>query len=254
MNDKYVLELKGVSVSYSPKNEAVKNVSVSIRSNAITSIIGSVGCGKSSLLRSINRMHELYPCIKVTGEILLNGKDILTMNPIEVRRRAGMVFQTPNPFLNMSIYQNVLSGYSINKIPLSKIEKEEIVENCLKGVFLWNEVKDDLRKKACSLSAGQQQQLCIARTIALNPELLLMDEPTSSIDFACSNRIEELIHQLKDKHTIIVVPGSLSQASRISDYTMFMEDGELVEFDTTNEIFVNPKDKRTEKYIIGQSE
>ena len=254
MGNECVLELRDVSVSYLTGNGGVKNVSASIRPNVITSIIGSPVSGKTDLLRSINRMHELYPNIKVTGEILLNGKDIQIMSALEARRRAGMVFQTPTPFLSMNVYQNVLSGYSINRISLSKGEKEEIVESCLKDVCLWDDVKDNLKEKVSLLSVGQQQQLCIARTIALKPELLLMDEPTSSFNSVCADRVEEVMCRLKSKHTILVVPSSLSQASRISDYTMFMENGELVEYDTISKVFINPGDKRTEKYITNQSE
>lgn len=254
MNDKYSLELRNVSVSYSPGIYAVKNISVSIMPHAITSIIGASGSGKTSLLRTINRMHELYPNIKTGGEILLEGTNILEMNPIEVRRRIGMVFQTPNPFPTMDIYHNVLSGYKLNKIFLSKAEKDNIVEESLQCVSLWDEVKNDLNKNAFALSLGQQQRLCIARTLALKPDFLLMDEPTSAIDPVCTNRIEELIYRLKDKHTIIVVTHNLSQASRISDYSMYLEKGVLIEYDTSNKIFMNPQDKRTEKYITGQIE
>ncbi|MDR2058423.1 MAG: phosphate ABC transporter ATP-binding protein [Dysgonamonadaceae bacterium] len=254
MNKKHLLELKNVSVSFSPGIYAIKNVSVSIKPCAITSVIGASGAGKSTLLRSINRMHELYPNIKLSGEISLDGKNIMEMKPIEVRRRIGMVFQMPNPFPAMNIYQNVLSGYKLNKIYLSKAEKDEIVEKSLQDVALWDEVKNSLNKSALSLTVGQQQRLCIARTLALQPEFLLMDDPTSSIDPICTNRIEELMYRLKDNHTIIVVAHNLSQASRISDYAMYLEKGELVEYDISNVMFVAPKDKRTERYITEQIE
>jgi phosphate transport system ATP-binding protein len=254
MNKKHLLELKEVSVSFSPGKYAVKNISASIKPNAITSIIGSPGSGKSTLLRSINRMHELYPNIKTSGEILLGGINIQTMDPIEVRRRIGMVFQTPNPFPTMDIYHNVLSGYKLSKIYLSKAEKDNIVEKSLQDVSLWDEVKNSLNKNALTLSIGQQQRLCIARTLALQPEFLLMDEPTSVVDHVCTNRIEEMMYRLKDNHTLIVVTHNLSQASRISDYSMYMEKGELVEYNASNILFVTPKDKRTEKYITEQVE
>jgi phosphate transport system ATP-binding protein len=199
-------------------------------------------------------MHELYSNIRLCGEISLGGKNIMEMEPIEVRRRIGMVFQIPNPFPSMNIYQNVLSGYKLNKMYLSKAEKDKIVEKSLRDVALWDEVKNNLNKSALFLTVGQQQRLCIARTLALQPEFLLMDDPTSAVDPFCTNRIEELMYRLKDNHTIIVVTRNLSQASRISDYAMYLEKGELVEYDVANVMFVAPKDKRTEKYITEQIE
>jgi phosphate transport system ATP-binding protein len=254
MDKKHILELKEVCVLYSPGNYAIKNISVSIKPYAITSIIGAPGSGKSTLIRSINRMHELYPNIRMSGEILLSGKNIMEMDPVEVRRRIGLVFQQPNPFPTMNIYQNVLSGYKLNKIYLSKTEKDRIVEESLRNVSLWDEVKNSLNKNPLSLTIGRQQRLCIARTLALQPEFLLMDDPTSVVDPYCTNRIEELIYRLKNNHTIIVVTHNLAQASRISDYALYLEKGELVEYDKSNVIFVAPKDKRTEKYITEQIE
>jgi phosphate transport system ATP-binding protein len=254
MNKKHSLQLIDVSVSHSPGTYAVKNVSASIKPHAITSIIGSHGSGKSSLLRAINRMHEMYPYIKTSGEILLDGENILSMKAVEVRRRIGMIFQTPNPFPTMNIYQNVLSGFRLNKFYLSKAEKEKVVEENLRKVGLWEETKNILNHRANLLTMGQQQRLCIARTLALKPDFLLMDEPTSTVDPVCTNKIEELIYRLKDNLTIVIVTRNLSQASRISDYSMYMEDGELIEHDVSNKIFVNPNDKRTEKYIISQVE
>ncbi|MDR0507627.1 MAG: ATP-binding cassette domain-containing protein [Dysgonamonadaceae bacterium] len=253
MNE-YILELKNICVSFPRKEFAVKNVSVSIKPNTITSVIGAAGAGKTTLLRAINRMHELYPDIKTSGEILLNEKNILTMNPAEVRRRIGMVFRSPNPFPAMDIYQNVLSGYMLNKIFLSKEEKDKVVEETLQEVGLWEEVKNRLNKKASELNLGEQQRLCIARCLALNPEIMLMDEPTYTLSGTCANRIEELIYRIKNKMTIIIVTNQLLQASSISDYSMYMEKGELIEFDSCNKLFVNPKDKRTEKYITGQTD
>ena len=189
---------------------------------------------------------------KKIGEILMDNRKILKMNPMEVRRMAGMVFQRPNPFPTMSIFDNVIAGYKLNGIRLKKKEKEEIVETCLTNVGLWNEVKDALFKKGTFLSGGQQQRLCIARALALKPEVLLMDEPTSALDPIATNRIEELLLELKKEFTIIIVTHNMSQAARISDYSMFMYLGELIEYDKTRIMFTNPRDKRTEEYLTGQ--
>lgn len=250
-NDKYILELKDVSVSYTPEKKAVEDVCANIRENTVTAIMGPSGCGKSTLLRAINRMHDLYPEIKTTGEILLKGEDIFKMNPMKVRRLAGMVFQRPNPFPTMSIYDNVLAGYKLNNIKLGKGEKDEIVENSLRSVALWDEVKDAISKKGTFLSGGQQQRLCIARAIALKPEVLLMDEPTSALDPISTNRIEDLILELKEHYTIVIVTHNMSQAARISDNSMFMYLGHLIEYGTTKQMFTKPKDKRTEDYLTG---
>lgn len=248
----FILRLKNVSVSYTPGKNAVNDVNADIRKKCITAIMGPSGCGKSTLLRTINRMHELYRDIWISGEILINNRNILKMNPMEVRRMAGMVFQRPNPFPTMSIYENVLAGYKLNGISLPKREKDELVETCLTNVGLWNEVKDSLLKKGTFLSGGQQQRLCIARALALKPEVLLMDEPTSALDPIATNRIEELLLQLKTEFTLIIVTHNMSQAARISDYSMFMYLGELIEYDNTQNMFTNPKDKRTEEYLNGQ--
>lgn len=247
-----ILQLKDVSISYTPGKNAVNKVNADIKAKRITAIMGPSGCGKSTLLRAINRMHELYPDIKITGEILLDNRNILKMNPMEVRRMAGMVFQRPNPFPTMSIYDNVVAGYKLNGIRISKNEKDELVESCLTNVGLWNEVKDSLFKKGTFLSGGQQQRLCIARALALKPEVLLMDEPTSALDPIATNRIEELLLELKKEFTIVIVTHNMSQAARISDYSMFMYLGELIEYDKTKTMFTTPKDKRTEEYLSGQ--
>ncbi len=247
-----ILQLKDVSISYTPGKNAVSHVYADIRKKRITAIMGPSGCGKSTLLRAINRMHELYPDIRITGEILMDRRNILKMNPMEVRRMAGMVFQRPNPFPTMSIYDNVLAGYKLNGISLPKKEKDELVETCLTNVGLWNEVKDALTKKGTFLSGGQQQRLCIARALALKPEVLLMDEPTSALDPIATNRNQELLLQLKKEFTILIVTHNMSQAARISDYSMFMYLGELIEYDKTKNMFTNPKDKRTEEYLNGQ--
>ncbi len=238
-------------MSYNPEKKAIKDVNAKIRENTVTAIMGPSGCGKSTLLRAINRMHELYPDIKTTGEILLKGENIFDMNPMRVRRLAGMVFQRPNPFPTMSIYDNVLAGYKLNNIRLSKSEKDEIVENSLKSVALWDEVKDSMTQKGSFLSGGQQQRLCIARAIALKPEILLMDEPTSALDPISTNRVEDLILELKKQYTIVIVTHNMSQAARISDNSMFMYLGELIEYGTTKQMFTKPKDKRTEDYLTG---
>lgn len=247
-----ILQLKNVSISYTPGKNAVNNVNADIRAKKITAIMGPSGCGKSTLLRAINRMHELYPDIRITGEILMDNRNILKMNPMEVRRIAGMVFQRPNPFPTMSIYDNVIAGYKLNGISLSKKEKDELVETCLTNVGLWGEVKDSLFKKGTFLSGGQQQRLCIARALALKPEVLLMDEPTSALDPIATNRIEELLLELKKEFTIVIVTHNMSQAARISDYSMFMYLGELIEYDKTKTMFTTPQDKRTEEYLTGQ--
>lgn len=250
--DHPILQFKNVSISYTPGKNAVNHVNADIKKNRITAIMGPSGCGKSTLLRAINRMHELYPDIRISGEILMDNRNILKMNPMEVRRMAGMVFQRPNPFPTMSIFDNVIAGYKLNGIRLKKKEKEEIVETCLTNVGLWNEVKDALFKKGTFLSGGQQQRLCIARALALKPEVLLMDEPTSALDPIATNRIEELLLELKKEFTIIIVTHNMSQATRISDYSMFMYLGELIEYDKTRIMFTNPRDKRTEEYLTGQ--
>lgn len=250
LND-YILELKDVSVSYTPGKNAVNMVNAGIKENTVTAIMGPSGCGKSTLLRAINRMHELYPDIVTTGEILLKGENIFDMNPMKVRRLAGMVFQRPNPFPTMSIYDNVIAGYKLNNLKLSKTEKDEVVETSLRSVALWDEVKDSMTKKGTFLSGGQQQRLCIARALALKPELLLMDEPTSALDPISTNRVEELIFELKKQYTIVIVTHNMSQAARLSDNSMFMYLGELVEYGTTKQMFTKPKDKRTEDYLTG---
>jgi len=246
-----ILRLKNVSISYTPGKNAVDNVTADIQKNSITSIMGPSGCGKTTLLRAINRMHELYPGIVTSGEILLAGKDILKMAPTEVRRMAGMVFQRPNPFPTMSIYDNVISGYTLNGIKKNNNEKDEIVETSLRNVNLWDEVKDSLTKKGTFLSGGQQQRLCIARALALKPDILLMDEPTSALDPITTTYIEDLLVELKNNVTILIVTHNMSQSARISDFSMFMYLGELVEYERTQKMFTNPSDKRTEAYLTG---
>ena len=250
-----ILQIKDVCVTYGQggtQTMAVKHVSADIEKNSITAIIGPSGCGKSTLLRAVNRMHELYEKINVTGEILLNGENVLEMEAVEERRRIGMVFQRPNPFPTMNIYDNVLAGYKLNGIHLPKSKKDEVVERCLRNVTLWDEVKDQLKKRGTFLSGGQQQRLCIARALALQPDVLLMDEPTSALDPIATKHIEDLILQLKKEVTILIVTHNMSQAMRIADRSMFMYLGDLIEYDDTNKMFTNPADDRTRAYLTGK--
>lgn len=231
---------------------AVKYVSADIAPNTITAIMGPSGCGKSSLLRAANLMHSLYPNISVEGEILLSGENILAMEPIDVRRRIGMVFQRPTPFPTMSITENVLAGFSLNGIKLSKSDRDETVERCLRNVSLWDEVKDVLNKKGTFLSGGQQQRLCIARALAMQPDVLLMDEPTSALDPIATKHIEELLLELQKEVTILIVTHNMGQAKRISSRSMFMYLGSLVEYDLTEKMFSDPQDERTRAYLTGK--
>lgn len=247
-----ILEIKHVSIAYDQKVTAVKDVSANIKRNSITAIMGPSGCGKSTLLRAVNRMHDLYKNITVTGKILLNGENIMEMHPTEVRRKIGMVFQRPNPFPTMNIYDNVLAGYILNGIRLSRSQKDEIVERNLRNVMLWDEVKDSLTKRGTFLSGGQQQRLCIARSLALQPDILLMDEPTSALDPIATKHIEDLMAKLKEEVTILIVTHNMSQAMRISDRSMFMFLGELIEYDDTKKMFENPVDERTRAYLTGK--
>lgn len=249
--DSVVLQLQDVSIWYSPEKSAVSNVSADIYDHEITAIMGPSGCGKSTLLRAINRMHELYPSIRIDGKILLQGENILEQDPMVVRRMAGMVFQQPNPFPTMSIADNVMAGYRLNGIKVSRQEREEIITRSLQSVALWDEVKDRLDKRGSFLSGGQQQRLCIARALALRPRVLLMDEPTSALDPIATNRIEELILELKKEIAIVIVTHNMGQAARISDRSMFMYLGDLIEYDRTDKMFTNPADKRTEDYLQG---
>ncbi len=252
MTDNPILEIDNLSVAYETGRSAVKNVSASIVRNAITAIMGPSGCGKSTLLRAVNRMHELYPSIKTTGDIRLDGESIFSMPVIELRRRIGMVFQRPNPFPNMTIYENVVAGYTLNDIRLKKTQRDDIVEKALHSVTLWDEVKDSLFRKGTFLSGGQQQRLCIARAIAFNPEILLLDEPTSALDPVATAKVEDLLGELKKEYTLLLVTHNMSQAARISDDSMFMYLGELVESGKTETLFTNPHDQRTEAYLTGK--
>jgi phosphate transport system ATP-binding protein len=235
------------------RNAAVRDVSLEFRSNTVTAIIGPSGCGKSTYLRCLNRMHELSEGGWVTGKVLLDDVDIYAgrVDPVQVRRRVGMVFQRPTPFPTMSIRQNVASGLRVNgRVPAAELD--EAVERALRQAALWDEVKDRLDTSAIALSGGQQQRLCIARALAPLPEVLLLDEPTASLDPAGTQRIEELCHALKDRYTIIVVTHNMQQAARVSDYTAFFYLGELIETGRTNDIFTAPKLEQTEAYITGR--
>ncbi|HZT21476.1 MAG TPA: phosphate ABC transporter ATP-binding protein PstB [Verrucomicrobiae bacterium] len=238
---------------YFGKNAAVKNVSLDIAAKAVTAIIGPSGCGKSTFLRALNRMHDLNPDARVEGEIRLFGEDIYArrIEPVVVRRRIGMVFQKSNPFPTMSIAENVTVGLRLNGVRNKKILAER-TERALRMAALWDEVKDRLHAPAISLSGGQQQRLCIARALAVEPEVLLMDEPASALDPLATAKIEELILELKKDYTIVIVTHNMQQAARASDYTAFFYLGELVEFGPTAKIFTSPKQKRTEDYVTGR--
>ncbi len=233
-------------------NHVVKNVNISIPRNKVVAVMGPSGCGKTTFLRCINRMHELIPNATSKGKMMLDNEDVYEMHPIFVRLKIGMVFQRPNPFPNLSIYDNVIAGYKLNGMRLPKAEKDAIVEKSLSSAALWNEVKDSLHKKGTFLSGGQQQRLCIARAIAMEPEVILFDEPTSALDPISTSSIEELFHELKKNYTLIVVTHNMQQAARVSDKTAFFYLGELVEYDVTKQMFTNPKDSRTQNYITGR--
>lgn len=232
---------------------ALKNIDIEFKQNCVTALIGPSGCGKTTLLRCINRMHEMTPNASVKGKVILDDFDIYdkSSDPVVIKRRMGMVFQKPNPFPTMSIFDNVASGLKLNGIKNKSLIKD-IVQESLEGAGLWNEVKNDLDKPGISLSGGQQQRLCIARALAMQPEILLMDEPTSALDPLASSKIEELISDLKKNLTVIIVTHNMQQAARVSDYTAFMYLGELVEFGQTAQIFRNPVKELTERYISGK--
>jgi phosphate transport system ATP-binding protein len=238
---------------YFGSTHAVKNLSLRIPSNRITAIIGPSGCGKSTFLRSLNRMHELVPGARMGGQVLLDGEDIYapSVDPVEVRRRVGMVFQRANPFPTMSIYDNVVVGLRLNGIRARRV-LDEVAERSLRQAALWEEVKDVLARPGTSLSGGQQQRLCIARALAVQPEVLLMDEPASALDPVSTLKIEELAKMLRETLTIVIVTHNMQQAARVSDGTAFMLHGELIEYGSTAELFTRPKEKQTEDYITGR--
>jgi len=246
-----ILRTENLHVYYGEK-PAIRNVSINFYKNKITSIMGPSGCGKTTLLRCLNRIHELVPTVRIDGNVFLHSENILKMNPIDVRRKIGMVFQRPNPFPTMNIYDNVIAGYKLNGIKKKKSELDEIVERSLKMANLWSEVNNDLHKKGTFLSGGQQQRLCIARALAMNPEVLLLDEPTSALDPISTSHIEELLVELKKSVTIIIVTHNLAQAGRISDWTAFMYLGDLVEFGPTEKVFTTPENEQTERFLTGK--
>jgi phosphate transport system ATP-binding protein len=240
--------------------KAVEGVTMSIPARSVTALIGPSGCGKSTFLRSLNRMHEVIPGARVEGKVMVDGASLydVAVDPVEVRRLIGMVFQRPNPFPTMSIYENVLAGLRLNNSRLKKADADNIVERSLKHANLWNEVKDRLGKPGMSLSGGQQQRLCIARAIAVEPQVLLMDEPCSALDPISTSAIEDLIHQLKSEYTIVIVTHNMQQAARVSEDTAFFniadagKPGKLIEMNTTKKIFSVPDESATEAYISGR--
>ncbi|KTR86406.1 phosphate ABC transporter ATP-binding protein PstB [Leucobacter chromiiresistens] len=253
------IEVKDLNVYYS-KFLAVEGVSINIEPRSVTAFIGPSGCGKSTFLRTLNRMHEVIPGARVEGEVLLDGEDLYGagVDPVLVRRQVGMVFQRPNPFPTMSIRDNVLAGVRLNDRRMSKGDADALVEKSLTGANLWNEVKDRLDKPGSGLSGGQQQRLCIARAIAVSPEVLLMDEPCSALDPISTLAIEDLIDQLKQEYTIVIVTHNMQQASRVSDRTAFFniagtgKPGKLIEYDDTSTIFSTPSVQATEDYVSGR--
>ena len=245
-----ILQAKHLNL-YDGEKQALKDINIDIPHNEITALIGPSGCGKSTFLRTLNRMNDLIEGVKIEGEILFEGKDAYRAYDVaQLRKRVGMVFQKPNPF-PMSIYDNIAYGPRTHGIK-KRAELDEIVERSLKGAALWDEVHDRLKTSAMGLSGGQQQRLCIARLLAVEPEVLLMDEPTSALDPISTSRIEDLMGELKEKYTIVIVTQNMQQAGRISDKTAFFLHGEIVEYDTTDQIFSKPADKRTEDYITGR--
>jgi phosphate transport system ATP-binding protein len=249
----------GVSINVEHLNawygttHTLQDINLNIPANHATALIGPSGCGKSTFVRCLNRMHETNPIARATGLVKMGDLDIYKdAEPVEIRRRVGMVFQRPNPFPTMSIYDNVASGLKLNGFR-NKAILDETVERSLKSAALWEEVKDDLKKKSgASLSGGQQQRMCIARALAVDPEVLLMDEPASALDPVSTSKIEDLIFQLKSQYTIVIVTHNMQQAARVAENTGFFLNGKMVEFDSTHKIFTNPKDKRTEDYITGR--
>ena len=245
-----IIETKDLCLYYGDK-QALKNINMSINKNEVTALIGPSGCGKSTFLRTLNRMNDLIEIVRITGDVLFEDKNIYEdYDDIYLRKRIGMVFQRPNPF-PMSIYDNIAYGPRIHGTKNKKI-LDEIVEKSLKGAALWDEAKDRLKSSALGMSGGQQQRLCIARTLAVSPEVILMDEPTSALDPISTGKMEELMDELKKKYTVIIVTHNMQQAGRIADKTAFFLNGEVIEYGKTEEIFYNPRDKRTEDYITGR--
>jgi phosphate transport system ATP-binding protein len=235
------------------KKRALKGINLGIKENSITAFIGPSGCGKTTLIRCLNRMHEMTPGASAKGQVILDGMDMYDarVDPVTIKRRIGMVFQKPNPFPTMSIYDNVAAGLKLNGIKDKKLI-DDIVRESLEGAALWEEVNNELNKPGMGLSGGQQQRLCIARALAMQPEILLMDEPTSALDPIASSKIEELVHSMKRDLTVVIVTHNMQQAARVSDYTAFMFLGEMIEYGDTKQIFENPREELTERYISGK--
>ena len=246
-----VLKVENFSAFFGD-NKILKEINLTVPRNVVAALMGPSGCGKTTLIRCVNRMHELIPGATVSGRMTLIDEDIYAMQPIILRRKVGMVFQKPNPFPTMSIYENVIAGYKLNGIRMPKSELDNIVEQSLKKSALWDEVKDTLHRKGTFLSGGQQQRLCIARALAMNPEIMLLDEPTSALDPKSTSQIEELFVELKKNVTMLLVTHNIAQAARVSDFTAFIYLGELIEFGPTEKMFTVPKDKRTEEYLTGK--
>jgi len=250
--ERYKVRIENVNGWYGSKR-AIKDVNLNVKEKTVTAFIGPSGCGKTTLLRCLNRMHEMTPGAHADGRVVVDGVDIYdkSIDPVIIKRRIGMVFQKPNPFPTMSIFDNVAAGLRLNGMNNKTIIRE-IVEESLRNAALWDEVKNQLDEPGMSLSGGQQQRLCIARALAMQPEVLLMDEPTSSLDPFGSSKIEELVRVLKDNVTIIIVTHNMQQAARVSDFTAFMYLGDLIEYGSTNQIFMNPEKELTERYISGK--
>ncbi|MCL2281289.1 MAG: phosphate ABC transporter ATP-binding protein PstB [Dehalococcoidia bacterium] len=253
-----ILQVENVSAYYGAFR-AVKDVNMNIPAKAVTAIIGPSGCGKSTLLRCFNRMHEVAHAARVEGKIMFDGNNIYSIgtDPVRIRCHIGMVFQKPNPFPTMSVLDNVVAGRRLSSLWTKRSEMEELAEKCLRQAALWDEVKDKLKQSGASLSGGQQQRLCIARALAVQPEIILMDEPCSALDPIATIKIEDLMRTLTEEYTIVVVTHNMQQAGRVSDMTAFMlmsddRAGELIEYGTTQQVFTNPRDKRTEDYITGR--
>lgn len=246
-----ILRTENLKVSFG-NTMVLKGINMDIQEKKVTAFMGPSGCGKTTFLRAINRMHDLTPEAKVEGKVMLHNEDAYEMDAMVLRRRVGMVFQRPNPFPTMSVLENVIAGFILNGIKLKANEKKEIVEDALRKVALWEEVKDKLNAKSTSLSGGQQQRLCLARTVAMKPEVILLDEPTSALDPLSTAKIEDLMYELKGNYTLIIVTHNMQQAARISDMTAFFYLGELLEYDDTKKVFTNPKNEKTQNYITGR--
>jgi len=246
------ITVENLNASFGAK-QVLHEINIGIEKNGITAIIGPSGCGKSTFIRCLNRMHEVVSGAKVSGNVLVDGQNIYQsdIDPVDIRRRIGMVFQKPNPFPTMSIRDNVVAGLKLSGVKDKKV-LDKITEESLKKAALWDEVKNDLNKSGVSLSGGQQQRLCIARALAVEPEVILFDEPCSALDPISTSKIEDLMLELKEKYTLVIVTHNMQQAARVSDYTAFFLYGKLIEFGETNQIFKKPKEKSTEDYIVGR--